>query len=83
MLLAGRLSAETDPVGATDGDHPWPPVSLAWQALSQARSAPPGALHDLARLAVGDLRRVQAEVLGQPLADAVSRLACLVGRRQT
>jgi hypothetical protein len=79
MLLAGRLSAEDDPVGATDGDHPWRAVSLARQTLSQARGAPAGALHDLARLAVGDLRRVPAEVLGQPLADAVSRLACLVG----
>ena len=83
MLLAGRLSAEADPVGATDGDHPWRVVSLAWQTLSQAHSAPVGALHDLTRLAVGDLRGVPAEVLGQPLADAVWRLACLVGRRQT
>lgn len=80
MLLAKRCNADGDPLGSRHDDQPWRAVRLAWRTLSQARDAPPGALHDLARLAVDDLRRVPAEVLGPPLADAVSRLAFLTGR---
>jgi hypothetical protein len=50
-------------------------VDLARRTLSAAAEAPPGAMLDLARLAVRDLAAVPAAYLGRPVADALQRMS--------
>lgn len=55
-------------------------VRLAARTLSAADQASPGALYDLVRLAVADLRGVPAGNLGRPLTEARDRVATLARR---
>jgi hypothetical protein len=71
FLLRNRLSGGAGP----------PAVRLAEQTLAAATDAPPGALYDLARLAVSDLRTVSRSVLGRPATEALERLASMAERR--
>jgi hypothetical protein len=61
------------------GEHE-PAAGLARRTLSVAAEAPPGALFDLARLAVADLRAVPARVLGPQTAAALARVTTLATR---
>jgi hypothetical protein len=56
-----------------------PAATLAVATLEAALQANPGALFDLARLAVGDLATLPEQSLGGPVADAVNSVRALAG----
>jgi hypothetical protein len=49
-------------------------IGLAERTLAAAADAPPGALYDLARLAVADLRPLPRRAVGRPAAEALAAL---------
>jgi hypothetical protein len=74
--LYGRLARLADRAGPTH-----PAVTLALQTLSAAPDATPGALHDLARHAVRDLRGVPPPTLGRPVVETLAQVSAMVGGR--
>jgi hypothetical protein len=58
-------------------------AGLARRTLAAATDAPPGALYDLARLAVRDLGTIPPRVLGPQTAAALARVATLAEQRPT
>jgi hypothetical protein len=61
-------------VQVPDGPRGTPAMRLARETLAVSGPAPAGALHDLFRLAVDDLRRVPTRLLGPDLVRAGQRL---------
>ena len=58
-------------------------AGLARRTLAAATDAPPGALYDLARLAVRDLGTIPPRVLGPHATAALARVAALAEQRPT
>lgn len=81
VALRAAVAALHDRIDRPYAESPF--LSLARRTLSAALQADPGALYDLAKLAVDDLAGVPEPMLGRPAAEALDRVRGLLGQIST